>query len=252
MHHLIWILTALVMLSCTAKPDRHETEMKQRLIAEKAQQNAGLLREIMDDGAKSTKTQVIRTVEDAKHVMSWRERYQRNRNSETLLEYCDSITQAYSKLAAHDQKILAALKAYYNAIQATTNDSSKVLNLELYVLFAESALLDDLLKRVGYSDYHFTYAFPSNLNDTLFHAGDTVLMLVDTFIDDIEPDFKSVTCINQQTQQRIDPQVIKLGPNYLLKYVPSVKGTYVVSGPVPYSHEYYSNELPVFSKFRVK
>lgn len=240
------------MLSCTAKPDPHETEMKQRVIVEKAQQNARILREIMEEGAKSRNKKIISAVHDTKRVMSWRERYQRNRNARSLLLYSDSISQAYSKLAAHDRKILAGMRSYYNSIETTTNDSSEVLDLELYVLFAESALLDDLLRRVGYSNHHYTYAFPSNLNDTLFKAGDTVLMLVNTFIDDVKVDFKRVTCINQETQRRIYPQIIKLGSSRLLKYLPKARGIYVVSGPVHYINEYYSSDLPVFSKFRVK
>jgi hypothetical protein len=252
MHYLIWLLGALAMLSCTARPSPHETEMKQRVIVEKAQQNARIFREIMEEGPKSGNKKVISAVQDTKRVMSWRERYQRNRNAQNLLVYSDSISQAYSKLAAHDRKILAGMRSYHNSIGTTTNDSSKVFDLELYVLFAESALLDDLLNRMGYTNHHYTYAFPSNLNDTLFNAGDTVLMLVDTFSDDVTVDFKSVKCVNQQTQRRIDPQVIKLGPSHLLKYLPKVKGTYVVSGPVYYANEYYSSDLPVFSKFRVR
>ena len=252
MHYIIWLLCALVMLSCTAKPDPHQTEIKRRVIVEKAQQNARILREIMEEGAKSRNKKIISAVQDTKRVMSWRERYQRNRNAGNLLMYSDSISQAYSRLAAHDPKILAGMRSYYNSIETSANDSSKILDLELYVLFAESALLDDLVRRAGYSNHHYTYAFPSNLNDTLFNAGDTVLMLVNTFIDDVKVDFKSVTCINQQTQRRIYPQVIKLGPSHLLKFLPKARGTYVVSGPVHYINEYYSSDLPVFSKFRVK
>lgn len=246
------LLGALIILGCTPKSDPYETEIKQRVINDKAQENARIFLEIMEDGPKSQNKKVMSAVEDTKRVMSWRERYHGNRNVESLLEYCDSISKSYSTLAAHDRKILAALNLYQNSLEAATADSSKILDLELYVLFAESALLDDLWKRVGYSNHHYTYAFPTHLNDSLFDRGDTVFMLVDTFMDDIKPDFKNVTCINQETKERIDPKVMKLGPRYLLRYVPRVKGTYIVSGPVPYSTEYNSHELPVFSKFTVK
>jgi hypothetical protein len=252
MHYLNWLLGALIILSCTPNPDPYETEIKQRVIDEKGQQNAQIFREIMEDGPKSGNKKVISAVQDTKRVMSWRESFHGNRNAKSLLEYCDSISQSYSKLAAYDRKILAALNSYHKSLQTATTDSSKILDLELYVLFAESALLDDLLNRVGYSNHHYTYALPSHLNDSLFNPGDNVFMLVDTFIDDIKLDFKSVTCINQQTQERIDPKVIKLGPRYLLTYVPRVKGAYIVSGPVPFSNEYYSHELPVLTKFTVR
>ena len=146
----------------------------------------------MEEGSKSGNKKVISAVEETKRVMSWRERYQRDRNAQNLFVYSDSISQAYSKLAAHDRRILAGMRSYHNSIGTTTNDSSEVLGLELYVLFAESALLDDLLTRIGSTNHHYTYAFPSNLNDTLFNAGDTVLLLVDTFRDDVKVDFKSV------------------------------------------------------------
>lgn len=253
MHYYFnWLLGALIILGCTPKSDLYETEIKQRVINDKAQENARIFREIIEDGPKSQNKKVIRTVEDTKRLMSWRERYHGNPNVESLLEYCDSISKSYSKLAAHDRKILGGLNSYQKSLEAATADSSKILDLELYVLFAESALLDDLLRRLGYSNHHYTYAFPSHLNDSLFNRGDTVFMLVDTFQDDIKPDFKNVTCINQETQERIDPKVMKLGPRYLLTYIPRVKGTYIVSGPVPYSNEYYSDELPVFDKFTVR
>jgi hypothetical protein len=64
-------------------------------------------------------------------------------------------------------------------------------------------------------------------------------------------DFKNVRCFNEDARNTVIPRIQKLGPDYLLQYIPTEKGKFRFEGLVAVSGGNFTDYYRVSNNFRV-
>src|SRR5205085_1988538 len=128
-----------------------------------------------------------------------------------LISYSDSIYSRYDLLETKSDLVSNAIMQHRQNV-LNGHDSTNVQNLTWYTLYAETAVLEKYLMEVGFSARLYDTMLPTNISDSIYAPGDTVLVLVNVFSneDDREFDFDQVSCKNEQNGDIVNPYITKI------------------------------------------
>lgn len=253
MNYIVAFVALLLLFGCKSKPDAAEIKLKKYLMTQQIVGNQIKSNLIKREASKSANPRVLSAYVRSSEIISWRQKYYEDQSVESLLGYSDSVFESYTALSAMDKKIIDGIKTYREKVVRDL-DSTSVLNLNWYTLYAEGALLEQCIRNMGSSFDYFQTTFPTSLSDSIVSPGDTVLVLVNTFngLDDWLVNFDKVHCENEQSKNDISPHLTKLDNFYLLRYIPMEKGKYLIRGPVGISYGDFQEELPIANEFIVE
>jgi hypothetical protein len=253
MKYILFSVAIIVLLvSCSPKSDPAEKRMKQKIIMNQMLDNDEVSMVIEENGSISTRESVVLILKKTKELMSFRAHYNAHQDIPSLVGYADSILARYQSLKPKDDRLISGSKQYRQSV-IDAADSTSMLNLTWYTLYAESAILRDYSLHV-YGGFRFFPLFPTNVSDSVVALGDTVFVHVAGVreLENWNVDFGSVACKNEQTGNSIPPRVIKTGVHYILRFIPNEKGKYRLHGPIYISQGPVREDYPIANEFVVE
>jgi hypothetical protein len=249
---MIFIISVIVLSACKHETNLAEINLKHHFILGQMIENDRAVEKFSLEATGSGNSVLLQINEDVNRISSWRKKYLTEKSTASLIAYSDSILSRYQKITPRDKQIEdEILSQRAQVLQA--RDSSSTLNLFLWSLCAEAWLLDD--KNNGTIFCDFSRRFQTTLNQTTFATDDTVLVLINAI--NLVPDtydfnFRNVYCKNLDTNKTLQPKTIKLGGNYLLRYLPREPGKHIVGGAVAVSLGEYTDHFSIMNEFTVQ
>jgi hypothetical protein len=243
------LLAVSIMLLGCSKTDNTELRIKHHFNALELKRNFKLTRKVQDLHSGAHGETLRQESAEVLRVAALHQPYLKDKSKSNLLVFADSMSGILTRLHFKNDSINDELKTVRGKV-ATSDDSLDVLNLFFWAITAENMVMENHLSQITVFEDHFTMILPSFLEKKSYVVGDTVRVAFQTF-PEYGLSFDQVKCINQNTKQDLSHRILKVGPSYILSFLPKESGIYVIDGMVGVGGD-FTNGMLVSNEFTVE